>query len=212
MSKRQAKLVGVVILIGAFVFRIGAQESGLYGPESSGTDAFVRVLNATSTAELASLDLGTYEYESVGLVTPYRRVPSGIFIASAGSHSAEVVAPRSAYVTVAVTDAAISVIRDARHDDPARAQLVLYAVAAGAPVSLVTGNGEVTVIDGVSPGRSQAIAVNAVPVNLAVVSDEQILGTTERINLRRGQSYSVFVLPEGRSPRVRWARAEVSTE
>ena len=79
-------------------------------------------------------------------------------------------------------------------------------------MSLVTADGAVTVIPRAAPRESTEVVVNAITVQLAVVTEEEILRVFDPIALSRGQSYAFVVLPAGRTPRVVWAQAEVASE
>lgn len=204
MNTRQGALLLVLVCLPSVVF---AQDPGLYGAEADESSALVRVLNATSQETLEGVRIGPTRLEAIELFSPYRAMRTGIYIAAAAGGTVDVVAEGGVYSTVVVTDSGMTVHRDPRHDDPARAQLILYAAAIDESVSLVTGDGAVTVIPGVDGGESAEVAVNAVSVELAVVTEEEIVGVLESVSLERGQSYGVAVLSEDRSPRVRWEKA-----
>lgn len=211
MISRWKSVLAVTVFI-SLCGAIFAQSEGLYGAAPDDSASFVRVLNATSAPELADARVGPNRFEPAGLFSPYQVVRPGIYVVSAAGSMGELIAGEGEFATIVVTDSGIAVHTDPRHVDPARAQLLLYTPGASLPTSLVTSDGAVTVISSVEPGSASEVVVNAVTVGLSVVTEEEILGSPDPVALRRGQSYGFVVLPEGRSPRVQWARAAVRTE
>jgi hypothetical protein len=204
MNTRQGALL---LVFASLPLVLLAQEPGLYGAEADESAALIRVLNATSQETLESVRIGPTRLEPVELFSSYRAIRTGIYIAAAGGGTVDVVAEGGLYSTIVVTDDGLRVHRDPRHDDPARAQLILYAAAAPDSVSLVTGDGAVTVIPSVEVGESAEVVVNAVSVELAIVTEDEIVGVLDSLALQRGQSYGIAVLPRERSSQVRWEQA-----
>jgi hypothetical protein len=102
--------------------------------------------------------------------------------------------------TVLVTAEEIAVVPDRSHEDPAKAQLVLYNVSTRARVALVTAEAGQAVIPALAPLTGSAIAVNAVAVRFAVtVGNDDSPHTVEvaPFSLRRGASFSIFAFEPG---------------
>lgn len=210
MNTRQGTLLIVVLLLFLATTTLSAQD--LYGSSADDSAAFVRLLNATSLPAVEGARLGSTRFDAVEAFSPYRAVRAGIYIASARGRTVEVVAQQGEFRTIVIGNDALTVFRDPRHEDPARAQLILYGAGASETVSLVTADGAVAVIEDVAPQQYAEVVVNAVEVSLAVVTSEEILATLEPIGLARGQSYAFAVLPQDRDTRVVWQQAEVSSE
>ncbi len=204
------RITAIVVLLTVPVFTPAGDT--LYGPKSDGNNAYLRVLNALESAESVEASVGSVRFGQVELVSPYKPISAGIYVLTAGDHQVELIARRSEYLTAVVRADGIEVESDIRHNDPARAQLVLYNYGLDGSVSLRTADNGAMVIDPVSMGESRAIAVNAVPVVLAVAAGKEQFTALENLQLERGQSYSVFVLPPGEKPRVEWTTAKVAFE
>jgi hypothetical protein len=83
------------------------------------------------------------------------------------------------------------VFEDPAHEDPARAQIIMYN-ASDEPASLVAANSGQSVFNEVPVGQNEAIAVNAIPIELAAVSGGETVWR-ERVSLSRGDSFGIFV-------------------
>lgn len=226
----------VIALLATFfvIAPIAAQES-VYGPAAPPGAGFVRVFNAGS-GEIAT-DIGTVRFGPTppGAVTPYRPVSEGLYIVQLAGRSGEVFVRSGRYATVVVGDDAVVAIDDAYHDDPAKAQIVLYnalfgsvagygdgaaAYGDGAAASLVVVPGGDVAIAGVAPRDGSAVAVNAVDVSFAVVPDGAIDRAAEsdaaltvpEFTLRRGESFSIFLYGGVAGPAVTVDRARVEVE
>jgi hypothetical protein len=190
------------IVIFLFVsFSAAAQES-VYGPAAPPGAGFVRVFFAASPAETVTVDIGNVAFGPVsgGAVTPYRPVSEGLYLLRLPGRETELFTRAGAYQTVLVTAEEIAVVPDRSHEDPAKAQLVLYNVSTRARVALVTAEAGQAVIPALAPLTGSAIAVNAVAVRFAVtVGNDDSPHTVEvaPFSLRRGASFSIFAFEPG---------------
>ena len=193
-------------------------QEGLYGPAVGEDTLLVRVLRVFPAGgplevEVGAARFGPLEY---GQVSAYRPVVRDIYRIRAGAREGTLEPGTGTYYTVVVDASAVRVLPDETHRDPARAQLCLYNLSALGPIDLTTADGATRVVAAVPPGGSARAAVNAVPARLAVFAAGSLVAEVGDLGLRRGQSYSVFVLGGGRSggegPRVFAAQARVEPE
>lgn len=210
------------MLLSVIIAILPAQES-VYGPAAPPDAGFVRVINVRSDGEPVRLDVGSQRLDApeAGDVSPYRPVVSGVYLPQIGGLETELFVRPEGYTSLAVTDDAIAVIADTVHEDPARAQLVLYNFGGGGPISLTLSDTGQGVIEGVPFPRSSSLAVNAVSAAFSVVYDPAPTddaggggGTIpiDPIQLRRGRSYSFVVHPQGGEIAVSVSTASVELE
>jgi hypothetical protein len=188
-------------------------DTGVYGPAAPENAGFVRVVNAAASAGEMELPVGPLDFGPIGFgeATPYRPLRAGISLLRSADDEAELIVRPDSYTTVLVTARGFVIAEDQRHDDPARAQLVLYNASSAGPVSLFVSPDGATVLEAVAPGSSKSRPVNAVTVDLAIRDGESVLGRPGTIRLTRGDSFGVFVLdgPDGPATRVHKATVVV---
>ena len=188
-------------------------DGGVYGPAAPENAGFVRVAHADHTRGELDLPIGPRRFGplSFGEVSPYRPLRAGIFLLRSGGAEAELIVQSDSYTTVLLGEGRITVVSDERHDDPARAQIVLYNARADGPVDLIVVPDGPPVFEGVAPGTSAARAVNAVTVRLAVRAGAVSAEPLAPIQLSRGNSFGVFVFDgeSGIATRVHQARVVV---
>jgi len=209
----RAAVVAVLAVVAAST-PLCAVNRSVYGPEVPGDSAFVRILNAVPGSSPLGVELGatTFDPLACAQASPYRAVTPDIYLFSADGKELEIIPLSGRYYTVAVLPAAIVVLEDPAHTDPARAQLFLYNFSSLSRVDLTTADGKTTVIGGVRPNASGLAVVNAVAAKLAVRSGGAQVKAIGDIGLARGSSFSVFVLGEGSSTTVFTLKAAVQVE
>lgn len=196
----------------------------VYGPPAPRNAGFVRLLhNHDGGAGIRGFQVGSREFGALafGEVTPYRPVRAGIYLlrrSSAGdgatggeTAATELVVQPDGYSTVVLGAESIQVIRDTRHEDPARAQLVFYNLGDVQADLRITG-GE-AVFEAVPPGQSASRPVNAVTVSLEALptgfdGDAPGAIASVQVELRRGESFGVVLL-QGGELRVHRARVRL---
>ncbi len=203
----------VVIALGISA-PLAAAPGSVYGPSAPGDSAFVRVINALPTVSSLRLDLGATRFQDIAYasVSAYRPVVPDVYLVRVGGMELEVIAKTRTYYTVACTASGILLFEDATHTDPARAQIFLYNLTSLDPLDLKTADGKTAVIKAVRPQTSDLKVVNAVNVSLAVFSGAARIGAPTSLALKRGSSFSVFVVGDPRKPTVLAAKAEVKVE
>ncbi len=194
---------------------VGQSQTGVYGPAAPENAGFVRVFNGDpSRGEAAELPVGPRRFGPIALgeVTAYRPIRGGVFLLRSGGGEAELIVRPDAYTTVLLGSEEITVISDERHEDPARAQLVLYNGADAGGVDLVVLPDGAPVFRDVPAGASRARAVNAVTVQLGLRAEDGAAVDLGPLDLTRGDSFGVFVVSEERGIAARIHEARVVVE
>ena len=204
--------IGILGLLLAAV-PLSAQEEGLYGSKAPEDASFVRILNS-SASSLPPVPVGAVRFAELGPleVTPYRVLSPGVLIIRARDGQTDIAAGAGNYYTVVVSDTGPRVVQDRRHDDPLRAQLILYNLTGISPVDLKTADGSTEVITGVSSGESASIAVNPVRTRLVLFSGENNIADVGTVDLESGQSYGIFAVERSGGPEVLVEQAEVDAK
>lgn len=186
----------------------------VYGPETPGDSAFVRVVHASPGSPALEPELGSTRFGSLSYAqaTAYRPVAPDIYQFSAGSLEQELIPVSGRYYTIALLPGAVVVLEDPAHTDPARAQVFLYNLSTIPRVDLATADGKTAVVAGVAPRASGMVVVNAVSARLAVRGAGSQVAAIGDLGLSRGSSFSVFVLGSASSPSVFTLRAAVQVE
>jgi hypothetical protein len=204
-----------VLLSAVLAVSAAAQEApDVYGPPAPQNAGFVRVVNAGVPGEALSVDVGPQSYGPLafGDVSAYRPVESGIYLVQVGDARGEVIVRPEGYRTIALTNGEVEVIADTRHEDPARAQLVLYNFLDTGPAELLVAADETPVIEDVGPGAAKSRAVNAVTLVFAVRTPAGARMSAGEIELTRGDSFGVFLAPGPNAPAVFSERAGVELD
>ncbi|MFP4066181.1 MAG: alginate O-acetyltransferase AlgF [Spirochaetaceae bacterium] len=197
-------------------------DDGVYGPRASEDTGFVRLLAAVPSLEKMETRLGSHTFGPLefGEMSAYRPLAADIYIVrepgteveNGPAAEAELILRPGTYMTVAVVDGDINVFEDRRHEDPARAQLILYNLAGGEAADLLVAPDGPAVLESVAVGSSDSRAVNAVVTDLAVHLDGEEVATFTDVELNRGESYALFVLDGENGPEAFLQRAEVRIE
>ncbi|MFP4561840.1 MAG: alginate O-acetyltransferase AlgF [Spirochaetia bacterium] len=206
------------VLIGLFgVFLaaapLAAQDEGLYGSKAPEDAAFVRIINS-GTDTLPRLPVGAVRFARLAPleVSPYKVLTPGVLIIKARDGQVDIAAGAREYYTVAVSDAGPKVFQDRRHDDPLKAQLILYNLTDISPINLKTADGGSEVISGVQAGESASIAVNPVRTGLSLFEGEKELETAGSVDMEAGQSYGIFAVDHSGELKIFVEQAEVAAE
>ncbi len=214
MSRTRSFVLLMVIGFSA-TFPASAQD-GLYAPSRPEDAALVRVVNVSPDSPSPVIDAGPIRFGERDPFTsgPYRPLPVGVYLLGDPDDTVFTPEARSFVTIVAGYDRGdprkLILFEDEPHDDPARAQLVLYNLAEVA-VSLLVADGEVPVFPDVPPAESRAVAVNAVSVDLEV-RDAHGASQTVSVSLSRGASFSLFAIGSRSSLEILAVDATVDSE
>ena len=214
--KRALVVISALLMAG-----VAAAQDGIYAPVLPDDIALVRVINVTGVepgagtggGEPVTIDVGTTRIGPIpaGAGSLYYPVRPGVYVVfAAGSREPLTAGPRT-FQTVVITTDRISIIEDAHHDDPLRAQLILYN-AASVSLRLDAVVPSAALIDSVKPGESGVVAINAIPVSFAVSAVDAPASTADpcgcadtspailplarfdsQIDLTRGDSFAIVV-------------------
>lgn len=231
----------LLLLLLAGVHSLVAQDGpNVYGPPAPRNAGFVRVLHndegaaagneGAGKAAPETFQLGPRNFGPLGFgdMSPYRPVPAGIYLlrrraageggasGEGGGAAAELVVQGEDYTTLVLGTDAVRVMRDTRHEDPARAQLVFYNLS-DAAAELGVAEGGDPVFPAVPAGQSASRTVNAVTVRLEVrrsppgesSSGDGAEAPSVQVDLRRGESFGLVLLADGE---LRVHRARVRLE
>lgn len=209
------RVLGIAILMIALTVPAWTQD-GLYGPTDS-DDAMVRVIHAVQDSSLLPVDLGATSFGRLGFgdVTPYRPVFPGMFVLRAEGREFSFNPKSGSYYSLIYGADGFILIEDAIHDDPARAQLVLYNLTQYESLSLEAfprDNPEqrTPVLPGVASGAADRRILNPVPVSFAVTTGSEEITTIDALPLTRGGSVSVLVMGRSGVPEVVITEASVA--
>lgn len=196
MNIRQSVLVLLIALPLSVQPVVG--QDGLYAPSRPDDAALVRIVHVGASGPSPVVDVGPVRFEPRPAKTgsAYQTVPIGVYVLGGGNGAYFTPEPQSFVTIVAGFDPddpeALQLFRDIAHDDPARAQLVLYNLTAG-PVSLVATRPESEIFTGVQSGGTETVVVNAMEVELKVLRDDGTVVDRDTVMLPRGGSYAIFV-------------------
>jgi hypothetical protein len=167
------RYIARIVIVGLFFAGGGMAmaQDGLYAPVRPGETALVRVVhvNAGEPAAGITIDVGNTRFTDVEAQsgTAYRPVRPGVYVVMAYGHREALTATTGTFYTVAVSPDGITIFSDTYHDDPLRAQLVLYNLS-DAPLRLDAVVPEAPLLEAVAPGTSGTRVINAIPVTIAV--------------------------------------------
>ncbi len=190
----------------------GTTPEGLYGPPAGENTLLVRVVRAVPSGGPLVLDVGAVRFGPLeyAQVSPYRPVVRDIYRIRAGTREGILEPGEESYYTIVIGPEGVRVFADLTHRDPARAQLYLYNLSSLPAVGLSTADGRTRIVPPLPPGGSGQAAVNAVAARLGVFAGGALVAEVGDLGMRRGQSYSVFVLGGSPGPTVLTAQARVA--
>lgn len=198
-------ILAIAVSISVATVALAAGDDSLYAPPPPPGAASVRLIGAMAVptpieANIAGKKLHTNGAEPTRFIT----IMQGPCTFSVGTASATRPIQAGQHYSMVVTSAggkqSVSVI-----PEPApllgQALIVLYNFSAGPAVSLKTPDGTTTLVDAVAAGKLGSRPVNPVASGFAVFRGKTKLGEVPSVQLRRGASYGVFLLP-GVKPQV----------
>ena len=187
--KRLFLLPIAILLFGA---ANAAGQDGLYAPVLPDDIAFVRVINSDLNGGPVTVDLGTVRIGPIeyGAGSPYVPVRPGVYVVFSPTGRVPVTAASGSFQTVIFSHGQSFVLEDDHHDDPLRAQLVVYNLLdTGVTVEAIQP--AAPLFDDLRPGQSASLALNAIPVTLRASATG---GWTfdVSVELTRGDSFAVI--------------------
>lgn len=203
---RRRVAVALIALLAVAAAAMSAARAGLYPRAAPPGSAFIRGFNATAAAGV-ELQIADQHVKDIGAYagTAFVFVAPGHYAVQFAGHTQDVALLGDHYYTAVALDKNIKLIEQPKFDSQLKAQLGLFNLIDGATLSLRTGDGKITIINGVASDAYGQREVNPVNVALAVYSGDDKLGDVHgAANLQRGVSYSVFALGSPASPVLAW--------
>lgn len=187
------KLLMIVMLLFVSPAFAGPDE-GLYDPKPPEGSAFVRLISLNPNAEPVMVNGRVHPDIKYGEMTPYFPCIAGPLVMSIGVTDLKGETVAGKFYTAIVKGAEVTVLEDAAHTDPTKAQISLYNLGSDLPLLLKTGDGETDIIDLTLRNSNGSRQINPVSVHLTVYRGMQALSDLGEVSLERGVSYSVVFL------------------
>jgi alginate O-acetyltransferase complex protein AlgF len=164
----------------------------LYDPEPPANTSFIRVVNATNSAQ--KIEIGNRQFDTIqpSFVTPYHLTPEGKQVMVFASRKVNLKFSAQKYYTIIAREGAPLVFEDAT-SDKTKAIISLYNLSQLKAVSLKTDDNKITVIADTNPSTVKSQAVNAIKIGFLVTQNTKKLTEFPTTQLERGMSYSTFV-------------------
>ncbi|KKC33952.1 alginate O-acetyltransferase AlgF [Devosia psychrophila] len=179
-------------------------DAAIYGPDIPADAAFVRVIDALGTPDLAVTVDGTAASTGLSGATGYTVVTSGEIEITSGENVAVVPVTAGTVYSIAVSGVAgavPTVFEDAIAEDPSKATIALYNLS-GEPVSIAALAERVTVIEPVAAEASALRAVNAVVIDLYLEGSAATIENFPQFALQAKTIASFFVFGDSVTVRV----------
>ena len=187
------------LLVGVVTRPTLAEDAGLYAAPPPPDAAFVRVLNADTSADAAVSVAGVTLSAAAGALSAYSFVTKGDYAATVPGGSLNVsFAPQKFYTILLNPAGQNTVIEDSPVTNPVHAGLYFYNLSA-APLALEAkvGTTQAAVFKDVAPGKSASREVNAFDVAFAVTGAADASVALPQISLVRQQGISIVALQQG---------------
>jgi len=176
-----------------------AEDAGLYAAPPPPDAAFVRLLNADTSADATLNVAGVTLSAAAGGLSAYSFVTKGDYAAAIPGGSLTVsFAPQKFYTVLLNPAGQNSVIEDNPVTNPVHAGLYFYNLSA-APLALeaTVGKTQAAVFKDVAPGQAAWREVNAFDVTFAVSNGGEASVALPAISLVRQQGVSIVALQQG---------------
>lgn len=176
-----------------------AGDAGLYAPPPPAGAASVRLVHARMDGKPANATIDDKILKaSVDRPSRFVFVMQGAKRLSSGAYSeTRPITAGSYYSLVATNTGGREKLYLITEPKPplSRALVVFYNLTGRSGVSLKTGDGSTIVVDPVGKGGVGSRAVNPLKTGFAVFQGGRKLGAVPPVQLQRGSSYGVFLLP-----------------
>jgi hypothetical protein len=196
----------VIAMLGGWAVLAQAQPTGqLYDPEPPVDSGYVRVLSLVDTPRMSVMIDGKARIPALSKQQPseYMVVPAGrhqleIFSATKlmASIALDVVQGTSVTVVLPAATTAPLVFIDKTSTNKLKSMLTVYQLfSKNEALDLLTVDGSTKIFKGLAYGRSGAIQVNPISVELmAVVSGTNTSLARAALNMTQGGAYSIFLI------------------
>lgn len=174
-------------------------DSQLYDPAPPADAAFVRVLNANPSGEVAA-SLGDAKFGKVAYpgLSPYMVVKQGEQKLEAGSANQSMKVEAGKYYTLAITaDGKVATLNDALIEQPSKAYVYFYNFSDAPKASLRATKQNVDIVGDVASGAGKHREMNALTVDMAVTVDGKPVETFPAVALKRRSGVSFLLTGTG---------------
>ncbi|MFO1350180.1 MAG: alginate O-acetyltransferase AlgF [Gammaproteobacteria bacterium] len=194
------KLIAGAILLGMVGGSAAwAQDEALYDPAPPPNAAFVRVVNATGETAPISAQIAEVSFKDIAYpaASPYRIVHEGQHDASVGNKKETVTIEAGKYYTLAAIGSGgalhLAAISDTISTNPAKCGVLFYNLSDKTSASLRVPSRKVDIVGDLGSGQGKMREVNAIDVDLAVVTGDKTVAEFPKVQLKR-RTHLSFVL------------------
>lgn len=178
-----------------------AAQAGLYGPEAPQDVSFIRIINATGRDDV-SVRLGDHEFVVEALqATAYHLTSPGTGAVVVNDETLAINTESEQFVSVVVLADGVVAVNDPILRDASRGLLGLMNLTDEPVVSLQTPGGD-TVVSGVAPLASAAIAVSRARTELVVTTPVGTIARVPAHTYETGVAYTVALVDLPQGPRA----------
>jgi len=187
-----------VLLCSLLAGSVSAAENSaaLYDPVAPPDAAFIRVFNLSDTA-VDVLAQGKSQPQTVGAgsLGPYLFVKPGSHKVAVSAASTTLTLAAKDATTLIYQNGALLAIVDGNEENKKKALVNFYNLTDQA-VALKTADGKHAVVDALNQNQTGSRLINELKIQLAAFSGSSNVGTFQEVYLKKGRSYSYFVLPD----------------
>ncbi len=195
--------VAIITAMTALATPAQADDAALYGPDAPPNSAFIRIVNASSSADLEAT-VGDKQIDRVAAwsVSDFEFLPAGTQNIVAGSVSESAALQAGHYYTAVVDGQKLRLLDNAAYDNRLKALVILYNLTDQDGLTLRTSDGATTVVEPVARDAFGMRQVNAARAKLAVFAGDAQVGETQAVSLARGKALSLFAVGPSTAPRL----------
>jgi alginate O-acetyltransferase complex protein AlgF len=177
----------------------------LYDPVAPAGSAFVRGYNRTANSvEITLAGKSSPLIVRPGQLSAYRFVANGKQAIRVGTENHDAQLPPDRAMTIVIDEASVLFLPDPFVQEPRKAQVALYNLTT-VPISLKTQDGKHQVVSATNPNMTAGRAVNEIKIAFAVFNEDRMLSQFEALFLRKGRTYSYFIVDDSTGLRA-WAQ------
>lgn len=189
------RFVGLLLCVLMLPMAAHAQmDEGLYDPLPPAGSAFIRFVNAAPNTETASVSIDKKTFAPLGFraASPYYVAPKGPATLRLGQDDKALDVQEGQFYTVVLLDE-IFIVKDTPNIDRTKSQIQLYNFSPHDALALKTADGKIKITDPAAKRETAIRPINAVKLETKLFADEQAVGESSTINLKRGMVHSAFV-------------------
>jgi alginate O-acetyltransferase complex protein AlgF len=174
----------------------GAGDEGLYEPTPPADSAFVRVIQANSTAKTVTPELGGKSFGKLTYpaLSAYQIIPAGEHSFKAGEVTAKLAVEAGRYYSIALTSsAAPALLEDALIANPAKARLYFYNLSDAKETTLFAPKQKAAIFSKQAAGSNTSREINALTLPLQLLVADKLVASLPEVQLKRRAGTSVVL-------------------